>query len=226
MADEVAGADGRGPAAVEDGAERGADVDGAECTFVVGDAGCQDGHQGIGGVSLGVVQDDVDAAVDLWGRAGVVDPQFISGDRERAGDGQGRVKAIDGDGVAVGAIGKGANRAADSLFRTVEDERRDRFDIGQVDFVEHFDQLAGADLIADFLGVDIADDLIGNTDVGADDIEEFAIWFAGFEELHQRDRQAFFVEGAGIAAHGCAADVNRVAGAREEGDATPTIEDG
>ena len=56
-----------------------------------------------------------------------------------------------------------------------EDQRRYVFDIGKVVLVEHLDELARADLIADLLRVDIADDLVGHADIGADNVEEFLI---------------------------------------------------
>ena len=54
----------------------------------------------------------------------------------------------------------------------------------------------------------------------------FAIRFARLEQFHQRDRQPFFVKRAGIAAHGGAADIHRVAGVGEICDAASAIENG
>ena len=65
MADEMTGADRCGTRAIEYRAERRANINRAESPFIIRDIRRQYRHQRIGGISVGVIQHDIDAAVDL-----------------------------------------------------------------------------------------------------------------------------------------------------------------
>ena len=49
------------------------------------------------------------------------------------------------------------------------------------------------DLVAGGLSVEIANRLVGRSDVDSDDVEELAVGLAGHEELHDRDPQSLLV---------------------------------
>ena len=175
MPDEMARADWRRSRAIENRAERRANLNRTEGAFVVGDARGQRRHQRVSRVGVGIIEHDIDAAIDLRRRAVIIYCQRIARHMDSAGDGQRRVKTIDRYRISISPIGQGADGRANRLLRPVEDQRRDLLNVGQVVFFQHFDQLAGADLIADLLRVDVADDLIRHADVGADDIKELAV---------------------------------------------------
>ena len=102
----------------------------------------------------------------------------------------------------------------------------DLLDVVEPELVEQRLQALGADLVRADLRVDVADRLVGLAHVGADDLEHVPVRLAGAEELQHRDLQALLVHLARLGRELAAADVGRVAGAREVGDRAPAAEDG
>ena len=78
------------------------------------------------------------------------------------------------------------------------------------------------------LGLDVADALVGNADVGQDDGQDFLVHLALLEELHRRQAQAFLLDlgGAGReTARHHAADIGPVAGIGQPGEQLPPVEE-
>ena len=69
----------------------------------------------------------------------------------------------------------------------------DLFERTQLDLVQQFEEPPRPDLVAGGLGVEIANRLVGRSDVDSDDVEELAVGLAGHEELHDRDPQSLLV---------------------------------
>ena len=135
------------------------------------------------------------------------------------------LEAVAPDLVAVDAVGEGADRLAQGALGAGDDLVGQRIDALQPELVHHRQQRPPADVVAGGLGVEIADRLVREADVGADDLQQLVVRLAAVEELRHRDAQPLLVDLVRLAGEDLTADVRRVAEVAEVGDDAPLAED-
>ena len=171
-----------------------------------------------GGVALGVVQHHVDAAPALRRRSGEIDVDLVPSDRDSRHDHDRLLEPVAPDLVPVDPIREGADRLAQGALGAGDDLVGQRIDTLQSELVHHRQQRPPADVVAGGLGVEIADRLVRETDVGADDLQQLLVRLAPVEELRHRDTQPLLVDLVRLAREDLTADVRRVTEIAEVAD--------
>ena len=95
----------------------------------------------------------------------------------------------------------------------------ERLEALEAELVHELEQALAAHGAAGDLGVEVAHHQIGHARVRADERVEGAVEPPRLVELHDRDEEPFLVDLARLRGQDVSADVGRVAGRREEGDA-------
>ena len=160
----------------------GGHVDHAVAALVARRGRVEGAFERVAGVRLGVVEHRVQRAADLGRGAGVVDEELVA----PLGDGDLEVDrllagAVEVDRAAIGAIGDARDGVAHAAFRAGADLACDRGEVVDALAPHQFAQACGGGLAGGDLGGDVADDLVGQARVGADDGLDVAVRFAGFE---------------------------------------------
>ena len=135
------------------------------------------------------------------------------------------VEAVDGEPVAVLAVGEGGDALPHRPLGARDDLVGQGLDVVEPELVEEARELPGADLVADDLRVQVSQDLLGRADVGGDQLVERLDGPPRVVELHHRDREAFLEDGARVGRQAAPADVEGVAGVGEERDDPAAAED-
>ena len=127
--------------------------------------------------------------------------------------------------VPVDPIRQGADRLAQGALGAGDDLVGQGIDALQAELVHHRQQRPPADVVAGGLGVEIADRLVREADVGADDLQQLVVRLAAVEELRHRDAQPLLVDLVRLAREDLTADVRRVAEVAEVADDPALAED-
>ncbi len=96
-------------------------------------------------------------------------------DRERDGEGDRVVVAVDLHRVGVGAVGERGEMIAGGDAGAVENEFGKALQIGQSEFGEHRDEPPASGFVACRERVDVADHLIGLANVVANDVDQVLV---------------------------------------------------
>ncbi len=127
--------------------------------------------------------------------------------------------------MGVDAVGEGADGLAQGAFGAGDDLVGEGVDALQPELVHHRQQRAAADVVAGGLGVEVADCLVREADVGADDFQQLVVRLAAGEEFRHGDAQALLENLVRFAGEDLAADVGGVAEVAEVGDDLAVAED-
>ena len=106
----------------------------------------------------------------------------------------------------VDAVGKSGQPLPHAPFRIVQQIRPRPFHRLLAVSVEQASQAVGADHQRTDLGADVAEGLVGHTDLVGDNPDDFPIFGAGFHDLHHRQAQPFKVDFPDAARHSAGGD--------------------
>ena len=121
-----------------------------------------------------------------------------------------------GEPVAVLAVGQGGDPLPHRSLRAGDDLLGERLDVREPELVQEPCELPGADLVADDLGVEVAQYLFGRADVGGDHLVERLDRAPRVVELHHRDGEPFLEHRPRVRREAAPADVEGVARVGEE----------
>ena len=137
--------------------------------FVVGHARHSEALHGIAGHGARVAQRHVDAPVD--GRRGAVEVEADAPtiDLGAAGEAKRVVDSLDVENARVDAVGEGRDALPDGPLALAADGGRERCEVVQCVLVHELKELARPDLVAGDVGHEVAEDLLGDPYVAADE---------------------------------------------------------
>ncbi|CUI98001.1 Uncharacterised protein [Achromobacter ruhlandii] len=216
LADDVARRYRGRKAGVEDRAFRRRHLHQRQRAGVVGHVRADQAADAERGIGIGVSLDHVDAARHAGRAAGEIH-QDLSRRHGHAGlQRDGRVIAVDHQGVVPGALRPFGDGLPHGLRRLFDDVAAERFQVRQLELGQQRLQAAPADVVAGHQRVQVAFDLFRLAHVGADDGQHARVHLVLVEEAQDRQEQAFVIDLQAVGAAADAADVDHVQGRGEQ----------
>ena len=194
-----------------------ADPDGSHRPFIVGHARHGETLDGIAGHGAGVAQRHVDAPVDRRRGAGEIEADAPTVDLGAAGEAKRVVDALDIESALVDAVGEGRDAVPDGLLALAADGGRERREVVQCVFVHELEELTRPDLVARDVGHEVAEDLLGDPHVVADDVEHRLVEPSRAHELADGKAQSLVIDLRRGGAEPESADVRQVGDAQRIG---------
>ena len=130
-----------------------------------------------------------------------------------AGEAKRVVDALDIEGAFVDAVGEGRDAVPDGPLALAADSGRERREVVQCVLVHELQELAPPDLVARDVGHEVAEDLLGDPHVVADDVEHRLVEPARAHQLADGKAQSFVID------LGCGGAEPETADVRQVGDA-------
>jgi hypothetical protein len=173
MTGQLSRAAGGRKARIENAAFGRRDGDGLIRSFVARRERIERAFHRVDRIGVGVVEDAVDAAIDLRRGAGVVDVHPVAGDRHGARDaGQVVVKSIGFQLRPIDAVGHRDNGAAHGGIGARVQHAAQLLQVDQPDVIEKFHDPPDADFICDHLRLEVAENLARDPDIGEQELRQ------------------------------------------------------
>ena len=151
--------------------------------------------------------------------AGEIERDAAAFDLGAAGEAKRVVDALDVEGALVDAVGEVRDAVPDGPLALAADGGGERREVVQSVLVHELQELARSDLVAGHVGHEVAEDLLGDPDIGADEVERRLVEPARVRELADGEAQSLVVDLGRGGAEPEAADVGQVGDAhRVAGD--------